>query len=69
MAILDKAASWYGASVQSGPAWKGANLSKAAPSQVQITVRGEGVLSGIIEATVDGRLVKVAQAVSNGRVR
>lgn len=69
MAILDKAASWYGASVQSGPAWKGANLSKAAPNQVQITVRGEGVLSGMIEATVDGRLVKVAQAVSNGRGR
>jgi TP901 family phage tail tape measure protein len=72
MGILSKAAAWYGAKVtpaSSGPAWGNARLQSAGSQQVQITVRGEGVLSGMIEATVDGRLVKVAQTVANGRVR
>jgi TP901 family phage tail tape measure protein len=72
MGILSKAAAWYGAKVtpaSTGPAWGGAKLQPAGGGQVNITVRGEGVLSGMIEATVDGRLVKVAQTVANRRVR
>src|SRR5207253_9806404 len=34
---------------------------------LQITVKGEGVISNMIEATVDGRLVTVSRAVSHGQ--
>jgi len=38
----------------------------AGAGAVQITVKGEGVLSNMIEATVDGRLVTVTKAVTHG---
>lgn len=64
-AVLRKAAAWHGMSLSSGSPWDNV-MQRAGGSSVQITVRGEGVLSGMIEATVDGRLVQVARAVRHG---
>jgi hypothetical protein len=54
------------------PGWdKPVHLYTSQPARsqaLQITVKGEGVLSGMIEATVDGRLVAVSQTVSHGNV-
>jgi TP901 family phage tail tape measure protein len=80
--ILATAASWYGMGVyrmargdvvNAGRAsvaaalGSGSRLTSARGAHVTITVRGEGHLAGMIEATVDGHLVKVARAVSHSR--
>lgn len=64
-AVLRKAAAWHGMSVGQARPWDNV-MQRAGAGNVQITVRGEGVLSGMIEATVDGRMVAVARAVRHG---
>lgn len=66
-ALLSKAASWHGLRV-SKPGWQDARMVAARPAQVQITVRGEGALSDMIQTTVDGRLVAVQRALTGGRL-
>jgi TP901 family phage tail tape measure protein len=63
LSVLKTAAGWHGASVRP---WQQGRGVSAAPAQVHITVRGEGVLSSMIEAKVDGRLVQVARSVRHG---
>lgn len=63
--VLAKAAAWHGMTLSGQQPWDSV-MQRAGGAGVQITVRGEGVLAGMIEATVDGKMVQVARAVRHG---
>lgn len=65
---LKAAAAWHGMDVVKSQPWD-YRSRPAGGSHVQITVHGEGVLSQMIDARVDGALVTVSRVVTRGAAK